>query len=173
MTMKPEGITPLLIATLLLTGSIAIAAPQPEHGNAHNPASATETGSPYADVNRQRECSQCGMDRKTFAHSRILVTYEDGSAVGTCSIACLVTELKTNRGKTVRSIQVGDYTSKKLIDATQAVWVIGGSKRGVMTRTAKWAFSRKADAEAFVSTCGGKIADYPEAYRQAEAEQAN
>lgn len=170
--MKTEGITTLLIATLLLTG-IASAAPQTDHGNAHHPASATETGSPFSDVNRQRECSHCGMDRKTFAHSRILVTYKDGSSVGTCSIACLVTELRTNRGKTVKFIQVGDYTSKKLIDATQAVWVIGGSKRGVMTRTAKWAFARKADAEAFVSTYGGKIADYAEAYRQAEVEQAN
>lgn len=171
--MKTKRITTFLIATLSLVAGIAIAAPQPDHGNTHQTASSADTESPYADVNKQRDCSHCGMNRKTFAHSRVLVTYENGSTVGTCSIACLVRELKTNQGKVVTSIQVGDYTSKKLIDAQKAVWVIGGSKRGVMTRTAKWAFARKADAEAFVSTYGGKIVDYAEAYRQAQVEQGD
>lgn len=168
--MKIGTITPLFIATLSLGAGLAIAESQPGHGNTQRHLSATESGSEYADVIKQRDCSRCGMDRKTFAHSRMLVTYADGSSVGTCSIACLVTELKSNHGKEVKTIQVGDYTGKQLIDARKAVWVIGGSKRGVMTRTAKWAFARKNEAENFVHRYGGEIVDYGEALRRGEAE---
>ncbi len=39
---------------------------------------------------------------------------------------------------------VADYGTKKLIDAEKAIWVVGGSVQGVMTRNAKWAFENKA-----------------------------
>lgn len=38
---------------------------------------------------------------------------------------------------------VGDYNTKRLIDAEKAVWVIGGGKQGVMTKRAKWAFEKR------------------------------
>jgi len=104
------------------------------------------------------------------AHSRMLVTYKDGSTAGVCSIHCLAIELKKNRGKTVKSLEVGDYDSRKLIAAEKAFWVIGGDKNGVMTSTAKWAFSRKAAAEGFIRKSGGKLATYKEALALAEKE---
>ena len=87
------------------------------------------------DVAKQASCKYCGMDRKTFAHSRMLVTYEDGSSMGTCSLHCTAIELALNIDKTPKSIEVGDFKTKKLIDAEKASWVIGGSKTGVMTKT--------------------------------------
>jgi len=117
------------------------------------------------DVAKQASCKYCGMDRKTFAHSRMLVTYEDGSSMGTCSLHCTAVELALNIDKTPRSIEVGDFKTKKLIDAEKAFWVIGGSKPGVMTKRAKWAFESKADADAFIKDNGGKPASFDEAIK--------
>ncbi len=112
-------------------------------------------------------CKQCGMDRTKFAHSRMIVTYTDGSSTGTCSINCVVTEMKESK-KEVKSFQAADYNSRKLTDAKNATWVIGGSKKGVMTKTAKWAFAEKADAAAFIKANGGKLATFDEALTAAE-----
>ena len=117
------------------------------------------------DVAKQASCKYCGMDRKTFAHSRMLVTYEDGSSMGTCSLHCTAVELALNIDKTPKSIEVGDFKTKKLIDAEKAFWVIGGSKPGVMTKRAKWAFESKADADAFIKENGGKPASFDEAVK--------
>jgi nitrous oxide reductase accessory protein NosL len=60
---------------------------------------------------------------------------------------------------------VGDYGTKKLIDAEKASWVIGGNKMGVMTKRAKWAFEKKEDAEKFVKENGGKISSFDDAMK--------
>jgi copper chaperone NosL len=113
------------------------------------------------------ECKQCGMDRTTFAHSRMVVTYTDGSSTGTCSLNCVVTDMKTAKGKKVKSFQVADYNTRKLTDAKKATWVIGGSKKGVMTPIAKWAFADKKDAAAFIKVNGGKPANFDDALKEA------
>lgn len=118
------------------------------------------------------ECKHCGMNRTKFAHSRMIVTYTDNSSTGTCSINCIVTDLKKTK-KEVKSFQVGDYNSKKLIDAKTATWVIGGSKRGVMTPVAKWAFADKKNAEEFIQKNGGKLASYDDALKATEKELAD
>ncbi len=119
------------------------------------------------DTTKYSTCKYCGMDRKIFAHTRMLVTYGGGDQVGTCSIHCMAVDLAINIDKSPTSIQVGDFNTKKLIDAEEAVWVIGGNKPGVMTKRAKWAFERKSDAEAFVQGNGGTIASFDEAMKTA------
>ena len=106
------------------------------------------------------ECLYCGMDRGKFAHSRMLITYEDGTEVGTCSIHCMAVDLAINIDKGPAGIMVGDYNTKKLIDAEKALWVMGGSKMGVMTKRAKWAFEKKEDAEKFIKENGGENATF-------------
>jgi len=117
------------------------------------------------DIQKHPSCKYCGMDRQKFAHSRMLVTYDDGSQLGTCSIHCLAVDLALNIDKTPKTIEVGDYNTKALIDAEKAVWVIGGNKPGVMTKRAKWAFAGKSDAEAFIKAEGGKVATLDEAMK--------
>lgn len=116
-------------------------------------------------------CKHCGMDRAKFSHSRMIVTYADNSSTGTCSINCVVTDIKVTK-KEVKSYLVADYNSRKLTDAKTAAWVIGGSKKGVMTKTAKWAFAEKADAEAFIKANGGKLAAFDEVLKAAEKDEA-
>ena len=122
-------------------------------------------------VEAPAECKHCGMDRTKFAHSRMLLSYADGSA-GTCSINCVAVDMKETK-KEVKLFQVGDYNSKKLTDAKTATWVIGGSKKGVMTPVAKWAFAEKKDAEAFVKANGGKLATFDDALKASEKELAD
>lgn len=100
----------------------------------------------------------------------MVVTYADGSSSGTCSLNCVVTDMKTAKGRKIKSFQVADYNTRKLINAKKATWVIGGSKKGVMTMIAKWAFADKKDADAFIKVNGGKIASFDEALKAAEDE---
>jgi nitrous oxide reductase accessory protein NosL len=86
------------------------------------------------DIHKHPSCPLCGMDRAKFSQSRMLIEYEDGTSFGACSLHCAAVELATNVDKTPKMIWVADYNSKRLIDAEKAVWIIGGSKSGVMTR---------------------------------------
>ena len=119
------------------------------------------------DVKEIPACKYCGMNRETFAHSRMLTEYADGTKEGTCSLHCTAVDLALNLDKTPKAIQVGDYITKGLINAETAFWVIGGNKPGVMTRNAKWAFANKDDAEKFQRENGGRVATFDEALEAA------
>jgi len=136
--------TALFCLLLLLVGSIAIAAEM-------------------ADVVEHGSCKYCGMYRDKFAHSRMLISYDDGTSVGTCSIRCAAVDLANNIDKAPVSIQVGDFSSKRLLDAEEAAWVLGGKVPGVMTSRPKWAFSGQGDAEAFIRENGGDLVDFERA----------
>ncbi len=123
---------------------------------------------PYAAVAADKvenptSCKQCGMDRVSFAHGRMMIVYADGGTAATCSLNCTVIEMKENKGKQVKSLHVADYYAKELIDARSATWVVGGNKSGVMTSLPKWAFARKADAQKFVKENGGSMTTFDEA----------
>lgn len=119
------------------------------------------------DIDKHAGCKYCGMNRQMFAHSRMLLAYEDGSELGACSLHCVAVDLALNIDKTPKSIQVADFNTKNLIDAEKAVWVIGGDKPGVMSKRAKWAFEKKADAEAYVNANKGALADFEAAIKAA------
>ena len=108
-------------------------------------------------------CKHCGMDREKFAHSRMLIEYDDGTTAAVCSLRCAAVELISSIDRIPQAIRVGDFATRRLIDAEQAVWVIGGAKPGVMTRNPKWAFAGKDAAEAFVRENGGRLATFDEA----------
>lgn len=119
------------------------------------------------DITTHQSCKYCGMDREKFGHSRMLIEYDDGSTAAICSIHCAAVDLSIHIDRTPRAIWVGDLNTRRLIDAEKAAWVIGGSRPGVMTRNAKWAFEKPGDAEAFVKENGGKTATFEEAMRAA------
>jgi nitrous oxide reductase accessory protein NosL len=125
-----------------------------------------------SDIDKHCDCKHCGMDRKAFGYSRMLVEYKDGTQVGTCSIHCVATELNNGKSEKVSAFKVADRNSRKLIDATNAFWVIGGSKRGVMTSRAKWAFVSRETAQKFVTAYGGVIATWNDALAAAREDAA-
>ncbi len=139
--MKKMGLFVLVMALCLFTGMLVLAEAQ-------------------EDIQKHPSCKYCGMNRQQFAHSRVFIEYDDASTVGTCSIHCAAVDLAINIDKMPKAIQVGDYNSKGLIDAEKASWVIGGSKMGVMTKRAKWAFEKKEEAEKFIKENGGETATF-------------
>ena len=124
------------------------------------------------DIESHRSCVHCGMDRKAYGFSRMLIHYEDGAAVGVCSLRCAVVEIDSNAGRTVKAILAADRESRALTDAMQAVWVMGGAKRGVMTDRPKWAFATRASAEAFIERYDGAIITWNEALAAAREDLA-
>jgi len=141
-----KNIMPIVILILLLTSAFA---------------GAMDT------VEGPKTCSQCGMDRTAFARSRMLVVYADGTRTGVCSLHCAAAELQLAGDKQVRSLMVADYSTKELLDANTATWVIGGRKSGVMTALAKWAFAREEDARRFVEENGGVVSSFDQAMKSA------
>ena len=124
------------------------------------------------DISEYRSCVHCGMDRKAYGFSRMLVQYEDGTSVGVCSLRCAVVELDSNAGRTVKAILAADRNDRTLIDAEKAVWVFGGAKRGVMTDRPKWAFVTIPAAESFIENYGGTIITWTEALAAAREDLA-
>ena len=112
-------------------------------------------------------CAYCGMDRTTFAHSRMLIAYDDDTTLGTCSLHCAAIDLSLKIDTTPVGIRVADYNTRRLIDAETAHWVTGGDLMGVMTSRAKWAFASREGALAFVSARGGSTADFKTAVKAA------
>ena len=119
------------------------------------------------DIAAFRSCEECGMDRKLYGYSRMLLTHADGSQTGVCSLHCALSVQHANRKKPVTTFSVADRDKHTLIDAPTAYWVVGGAKRGVMTPRAKWAFSTAAAADAFIAAYGGTRATWAEALEAA------
>jgi hypothetical protein len=117
------------------------------------------------DIAANKSCSYCGMDRGMFSHSRMLIEYTDGTVVATCSIHCAAVDLALKIDKMPKSVMVADFKTKELIDAEKAFWTMGGSKQGVMTKRAKWAFGSKDSAESFVKMNGGTLVSYDQAMK--------
>jgi copper chaperone NosL len=121
-------------------------------------------------VEDPKTCKLCGMQRTIFAHSRMLIVYGDGTTSGVCSLHCAAEELHHTRDKQIRTLMVADYSTRKLLDARKAAWVVGGRKTGVMTALAKWAFAGPEDARRFVDENGGTMSTFDQAMNAATRE---
>lgn len=119
------------------------------------------------DIVKHPNCKYCGMDRAKFAHSRVYIEYDDGSTLGTCSLHCAAIDMAVNIDKTPKTIMVGDYKNKKLVEAEKSFWIIGGDKMGVMTSRAKWGFGDGNDAGQFIQQHGGTLAAFEMAIKAA------
>ena len=153
--MTTKGVYYHILLMVLVIASLMILTPLIVYGN---------------DIAQLPNCPICGMDRHKFAHSRMLIRYEDGSLFGSCSLHCTALELAYHPGKVPVSIEVADYGTHELVDAERAVWVLGGDKMGVMTTQAKWAFANRGAAQNFVDHHGGQIVDFETAISKAYAD---
>jgi copper chaperone NosL len=124
------------------------------------------------DIDDHRSCAQCGMDRKAYGYSRMLIRYQDGAEVGVCSLHCAVVDVDANTARAVQSLLVADRDTRALIDVEKAIWVVGGTKRGVMTQRPAWAFASRTAADAFMRSYGGEIAAWSDVLASARSEAA-
>jgi copper chaperone NosL len=116
------------------------------------------------DIEKYPSCAYCGMNRRTFHHSRMLIHYADGTVDPLCSMRCAANSLAVHLGKMPVALWVGDNAGTTdplpLTDAEKATYLIGSSIRGVMTRRSKVAYSTPEAASRAKVANGGEVVDF-------------
>jgi nitrous oxide reductase accessory protein NosL len=128
------------------------------------------------DIAKFPKCPYCGMDRKQFHHSRMLIHYANDVPDAVCSLHCAAISLSINIDADPKGIWVADNASaeetKPLVDISKATFVIGGSAKGVMTMRSKVAYGSEAAAKAAQAAQGGETGDFDQALLAAYADMA-
>jgi nitrous oxide reductase accessory protein NosL len=119
------------------------------------------------DVEKYSNCPYCGMDRKKFHHSRMLIQYSDDLADGTCSLHCSAISLSLNVDRDPKAIWVGDNAApgdvKPLVDVDKATFLVGSKIPGVMTANSKVAYGTEDAAKAAQAAQGGELVKFDQA----------
>ncbi|WP_294956462.1 nitrous oxide reductase accessory protein NosL [Sulfurovum sp.] len=114
-------------------------------------------------------CPECGMTLPMFYKTNHAATV-NGKVKQYCSLHCLAEDLQ--KGTKLTEMKVVDVTTLKFIPVEKATYVVGSRKKGTMSAVSKYAFAKKADAEAFAKVNGGKVTDFTGALKAAKAEFA-
>jgi nitrous oxide reductase accessory protein NosL len=116
------------------------------------------------DIEKYAKCPYCGMDRKQYHHSRMLVQYSDDLADGTCSLHCAAISLSLNVDREPRAIWVGDNAApgdvKPLVEVDKATFLVGSKIPGVMTANSKVAYGSADAAKTAQAANGGELANF-------------
>ncbi len=119
------------------------------------------------DIAKYPRCPYCGMDRKQFHHSRMLVQYSDDLADGTCSLHCAAISLSLNIDREPKAMWVGDNAAagdvKPLVEVDKATFLVGSKIPGVMTANSKVAYGTEDAAKAAQAAQGGELAKFDQA----------
>lgn len=128
------------------------------------------------DIEKTPKCPYCGMDRKMFHHSRMVVHYSDDLADGTCSLHCASISLSLNVDREPKGIYVADNAAagdiKPLVEVGMATFLIGSQLKGVMTKRSKVAYGSAEAAKASQAANGGELADFDKALLAAYVDMA-
>ncbi len=119
------------------------------------------------DIEKYPKCPYCGMDRKQFHHSRMLLQYSDDVADGTCSLHCSAISLSLNVDREPKMMWVGDNAVagdvKPLVEVDKASFLIGSKLPGVMTANSKVAYGSDEAAKAAQAANGGELVKFDQA----------
>ena len=119
------------------------------------------------DIEKFPKCPYCGMDRKQYHHSRMLIQYSDDLADGTCSLHCAAISLSLNIDRDPKAIWVADNASpaeiKPLVEVDKASFLVGSKLPGVMTKVSKVAYGSEDAAKAAQAANGGELAGFDKA----------
>ena len=128
------------------------------------------------DVDDHPECALCGMDRESFADTRHLLEYGDGTQVGTCSIRCAAEHLVRAGYPAPARVLGADQSGKgpvvPLREVRYLTYALDPSKGGTMTARSKAAFLDKKQARRSLGE-GGRLIGFAEAVREALGEVAD
>ena len=116
------------------------------------------------DIAKYPKCPYCGMDRKQYHHSRMVVHYADDLADGTCSLHCSAISLALNIDRDPKALWVGDNAvegeTKPLVEVEKASFLVGSKLPGVMTARSKVAYGNADAAKASQAANGGELTDF-------------
>lgn len=116
------------------------------------------------DIEKYPKCPYCGMDRKQYHHSRMLIQYSDDLADGVCSLHCAAISLSLNIDREPKAIWVGDNAAagdvKPLVEVDKATFLVGSKIPGVMTANSKVAYGNADAAKAAQAAQGGELTNF-------------
>ncbi|MCX8017539.1 MAG: nitrous oxide reductase accessory protein NosL [Rhodocyclaceae bacterium] len=116
------------------------------------------------DIEKYPKCPYCGMDRRQYHHSRLLIHYSDNLADGVCSLHCAAISLSLNIDREPKAIWVGDNAAagepKPLVEVDKAVFLVGSKIPGVMTANSKVAYGNAEAAKAAQAAHGGELTNF-------------
>lgn len=119
------------------------------------------------DIVKYPKCPYCGMDRRQFHHSRMLIHYADDLADGTCSLHCAAISLALNIDRDPKTLWVADNAAevepRPLVEVEAAHFLVGGKLPGVMTARSKVAYGSAEAARASQAANGGEILSFEQA----------
>lgn len=119
------------------------------------------------DIEKYPKCPYCGMDRKQYHHSRMLIQYSDDLADGTCSLHCAAISLSLNVDREPKAMWVGDNAGsnepRTLVDVDQARFLVGSKLPGVMTANSKVAYGAEDAAKTAQHAHGGELVKFDQA----------
>lgn len=128
------------------------------------------------DIEKYPKCPYCGMDRKQFHHSRMLIQYSDDLPDGTCSLHCAAISLSLNVDREPKAIWVADNASnaeiKPLVAVDKATFLVGSKIPGVMTTRSKVAYGSEEAAKAAQAANGGELTNFDGALLAAYTDMA-
>lgn len=128
------------------------------------PKTAADPQPQVDDIAKYPKCPYCGMDRKQYHHSRMVVHYADDLADGTCSLHCAAISLSLNIDRDPKALWVGDNAvegeTKPLVEVEKASFVVGSKLPGVMTARSKVAYGNADAAKASQAANGGELTDF-------------
>jgi nitrous oxide reductase accessory protein NosL len=131
------------------------------------PKRAADAKANEGDIEKYPKCPYCGMDRKQFHHSRMLLQYSDDVADGTCSLHCSAISLSLNVDREPKMLWVGDNAAagdvKPLVEVDKASFLIGSKLPGVMTANSKVAYGSDEAAKAAQAANGGELVKFDQA----------
>lgn len=120
-----------------------------------------------SDIEKYPKCPYCGMDRKQYHHSRMLLQYSDDLADGTCSLHCSAISLSLNVDREPKMMWVGDNAAagdvKPLIEVDKASFLVGSKIPGVMTANSKVAYGTEEAAKGAQAAQGGELVKFDQA----------
>ena len=113
----------------------------------------------------KKSCVICGMNLQTFYKTSHAAETKKGTKRQYCSLHCVVHDNEINKTDLV-NLKVVDTNSLKFISVYKAFYVVGSSKPATMSRTSKYAFSKKSKAKAFAKKFGGKVLNFNDTYTE-------
>ena len=117
------------------------------------------------DLAQYPDCLNCGMSRKSCAHTRLVVEYADGTRRAECSLHCLLADLVDQPGRQPKLIQAADYNDRKLAEAAKCRWVRYDNADECMGSKVMLAFRSDLGADKFIASFGGRKLTFDEALK--------
>lgn len=114
-------------------------------------------------------CDNCGMKLNMWARTRYAFSFASEEHE-VCSIHC-VAEMARQKKEAPQKVKVALYLEPAtMVEASQAVFVVGSRAAGTMSAVSKIAFAAQEAADKFAGEYGGAVMSFAEALAKANEE---